>query len=154
MATIGLVAAILLAVVYWRFQATPAPKGQSVIASPSSPVAPEVAPAVAPPVAPQPPPEAKALPKETAKVVAPTPEPTIRHAIEDKLRGAGMLRGSNPDDSGVTIADVGADGRVRLVGVLKNRSAREAAADLVRAVAGVTAVDVSRVTVKEGWSSQ
>jgi hypothetical protein len=154
MATIGLVAAILLAVVYWRFQATPAPKGQSVIASPSSPVAPEVAPSVAPPVAPQPPPEAKAPAKGTAKVVAPTPEPTIRQTIEDKLRGAGMLRGSNPDDSGVTIADVGADGRVRLVGVLKNRSARQAAADLVRAVAGVTAVDVSRVTVKEGWSSQ
>ena len=147
MATIGLVAAILLAVVYWRFQATPAPKGQL-------PVAPEVAPSVAPPVAPQPPPEAKAPPKGTAKVVAPTPEPTIRQTIEDKLRGAGMLRGSNPDDSGVTIADVGADGRVRLVGVLKNRSARQAAADLVRAVAGVTAVDVSRVTVKEGWSSQ
>jgi osmotically-inducible protein OsmY len=111
-------------------------------------------PSVTPPVAPPPPPAAKAPREETAKVAAPAPEPTIRQSIEDKLRRAGMLRGSNPDDTGVTIADVGTDGSVRLVGVLKNGAARRAAADLVRAVAGVTSVDVRRVTVTTGWDSQ
>ena len=80
--------------------------------------------------------------------------PTIKESIEDTLRGAGLLRGPNPDDAGVAVADVGAGGRVRLVGVLKDRAARQAAVDLVRTVAGVKAVDVSRVTVKEGWVSQ
>jgi osmotically-inducible protein OsmY len=65
-----------------------------------------------------------------------------------------MLRGSTPDDSGVTIADVGTDGSVRLVGVLKDGAARQAAADLVRAVAGVTSVDVRRVTVTTGWDAK
>ena len=92
-------------------------------------------------------------PSAVAKAPPPGP-PTIRQSVEDKLRGAGMLRGPNSDDPGVAVAEVGADGRVRLVGVLKDRAARQAAADLVGTVAGVRAVDVSRVTVKEGWVSQ
>jgi predicted Ser/Thr protein kinase len=133
-----------------------APLGAQTAAAP--PPAPSVAsPAwrpVAPPVAPQPPPAAKAPRQEAAKIAAPTPEPAIRQSIEDKLRRAGMLRGSNPDDTGVTIADVGTDGSVRLVGVLKDAAARRTAADLVRAVAGVTSVDVRRVTVTTGWDTQ
>ena len=111
-------------------------------------------PVVAPPVAAPPQPETTVAREET-KVVAPTPEPpTMKQSIEDKLRDAGMLRGPGVDAAGVAVRDVGADGRVRLVGVLKDRAARQAAADLVRTVAGVKAVDVSRVTVKEGWETQ
>ena len=155
--------AILIVVVAWRLLAsapsqqpmvTASPPSQVAPVAPPSPVAPVAAPSAAPPVAPQPPPAAKAPREETAKVAAPTPEPTIRQSIEDTLRRAGMLRGSNPDDTGVTIAAVGTDGSVRLVGVLKDGAARRAAADLVRAVAGVTSVDVRRVTVTTGWDSQ
>jgi len=121
---------------------------------PAPSVASPVAPPATPPAAPQPPPAAKAPREEAAKVAAPAPEPTIRQSVEDKLRRAGMLRGSTPDDTGVTIADVGADGSVRLVGVLKDGPARRKAADLVRTVAGVTSVDVRRVTVTTGWDTQ
>jgi predicted Ser/Thr protein kinase len=130
------------------------PPAPSAAPPPAPSVAPPAARPVAPPVAPQPLPAAKAPRQEAAKIAAPTPEPAIRQSIEDKLRRAGMLRGSNPDDTGVTIADVGTDGSVRLVGVLKDAAARRTAADLVRAVAGVTSVDVRRVTVTTGWDTQ
>jgi serine/threonine-protein kinase len=119
----------------------------------STPAPPMASPAARPgalPSAPQTPPAAKAPRAEAAKVAA----PVIRQSVEDKLRRAGMLRGSSPDDTGVKIADVGTDGSVRLVGVLKDGAAKRAAADLVRAVAGVTSVDVRRVTVTTGWDSQ
>jgi predicted Ser/Thr protein kinase len=134
---VTLVAAAMVAgVVFWRWPAPTRPPDQPVAASPSQPPS---TPASAAPVEPPP---------------APAPPTAIRQSVEDRLRGAGMLRGSNADESGVAVSDVGADGRISLIGVLKNRRARQAAVDLVRAVAGVTAVDVSRVTVKEGWVSQ
>jgi predicted Ser/Thr protein kinase len=162
-AVAGVAAAMVAGVAYWRLQTPTRLPDQSVIASPSPPPAPPAsASPVAPPPAPAPEPQAVRRPRseatpareETVKTTAPTPPPAIRQSVEDTLRGAGMLRGQSPDDAGVAVADVGADGRVRLVGVLKDRAARQAAADLVRTVAGVTAVDVSRVTVKEGWVSQ
>jgi hypothetical protein len=83
------------------------------------------------------------------------PEPSvIRKSVEGKLQAAKLLRGPDSDEPGVTVDDVGADGNVRLVGVLRDAAARQAVADLVRAIAGVTAVDVRRVTVQKGWSSQ
>ncbi len=54
----------------------------------------------------------------------------------------------------MAVEDVGVDGNVKLVGVLRDAAARQAAADLVRTVAGVTAVDVRRVTVQKGWLTQ
>jgi osmotically-inducible protein OsmY len=54
----------------------------------------------------------------------------------------------------VAVEDVGVDGRVSLVGVLRDAAARQAAVDLIRTVPGVTAVDVRRVTVQKGWVSQ
>jgi osmotically-inducible protein OsmY len=54
----------------------------------------------------------------------------------------------------VAVEEVGADGSVRLVGVLQDAAARQTAADLVRTVPGVTAVDVRRVTVQKGWVTQ
>jgi serine/threonine-protein kinase len=103
-------------------------------------------------------PAGAAAPSGEASVAARTetkpPPPTVRRSVEDTLRSAGMLRGSRPDDTGVMIADVRADGRVTLVGVLKDGAAKRAAADLVRGVAGVTAVDVGRVTVTSGWETR
>ncbi len=83
------------------------------------------------------------------------PEPTrIRESVEQKLRGARLLRIPSSDEPGVAVEDVGVDGSVKLVGVLRDAAARQAAADLVRTVAGVTAVDVRRVTVQKGWVTQ
>ena len=83
------------------------------------------------------------------------PQPSrIRDSVEQKLRGAKLLRIPNSDEPGVVVEDVGVDGSVKLVGVLRDAAARQAAADLVRAVAGVTAVDVRRVTVQKGWVTQ
>ena len=173
MAMTGVVAAIVVAVVYWQLRPAAPRTDQSVAPVVASPVvvAPVAPPVVTPPLSETVPasamvPGGGTVPSGgtgpgsgtvaaggTGKAGAAEP-PTIKASIEDKLRGAGMLRGTNADDAGVTVADVGADGRVRLVGVLKDRAARQAAADLARTVTGVNAVDVSRVTVKEGWVSQ
>ena len=85
----------------------------------------------------------------------PLPEPLrIRESVEQKLRDAKLLRTPNSEDAGVSVEEVGVDGSVRLVGVLRDAAARQAAADLVRTIAGVTSVDVRRVTVQKGWVTQ
>jgi predicted Ser/Thr protein kinase len=95
-------------------------------------------------------------PRPPAQPSAPQqPGPSrIRESIEQKLRGAKLLRTANSDAPGVAVEEVGADGSVRLVGVLQDAAARQTAADLVRTVPGVTAVDVRRVTVQKGWVTQ
>ena len=103
-------------------------------------------PARRPPVRPQ--------PTVQPAPATPTPASSIRESVEQRLRGAKLLRTTNSDAPGVTVEDVAADGTVKLVGVLRDAAARQAAADLVRTVAGVTAVDVRRVTVQKGWVSQ
>ncbi len=106
-----------------------------------------------------PPPAGRTPPPKPRPAVQPapaTPPPpaSIRESVEQRLRSAKLLRTPNSDDPGVTVEDVAADGTVKLVGVLRDAAARQAAADLVRTVAGVTAVDVRRVTVQKGWLSQ
>jgi hypothetical protein len=140
---------ILVAVVVWRLQTSAPVKDQSVTVSKTEPTA-VVEPATSRPVA-------TAAPQSPAReepAKTPAPAASVKQSVEDKLRDAGLLRPPDSDGAGVVVEDVGADGKVRLVGVLKDRAARQAAAELVRSVAGVTAVDVGRVTVQTGWSSK
>ncbi|HEY3190341.1 MAG TPA: protein kinase [Solirubrobacteraceae bacterium] len=149
--------------------APPAPRQEPPTATADKPKTDEAAPQTVPPrrptaeksdrVATTPPPPARTPPVRPRPAVQPapgTPLPaaSIRASVEQRLRGAKLLRTPNSDDPGVAVEDVAADGTVKLVGVLRDAAARQAAADLVRTVAGVTAVDVRRVTVQKGWVSQ
>ncbi|TMB94803.1 MAG: BON domain-containing protein [Chloroflexi bacterium] len=76
---------------------------------------------------------------------------TIRSAVEKNLAAAGFLRRDDSDDVGVRVENVGADGVVKLSGVLRTKADREAAIRLAQSVPGVTAV-LPRVNLP--WNSQ
>jgi predicted Ser/Thr protein kinase len=132
---------------------TEKPRAEEAAPETPTPPARPTAPKLDRTVAKAPPPAAKPRPAVQPPPAPPAPA-GIRESVEQKLRGAKLLRTPNSDDPGVAVEDVGPDGSVKLVGVLRDAATRQAAADLVRTVAGVTAVDVRRVTVQKGWVTQ
>jgi eukaryotic-like serine/threonine-protein kinase len=115
-------------------------------ATPQPPPEPPIPPAPGPPVPPSPPNLLPPPPQPPRPPSPPTPSKplplAIRASVESRLRAAKLLR--DPPDStgpGVLVKAVESNGRVSLIGVLRDEAEKQKAVELARSVAGVTGVD-------------
>jgi tRNA A-37 threonylcarbamoyl transferase component Bud32 len=76
----------------------------------------------------------------------------IRAAIQDRLRGRGLLREGSGSPIGLTV-DVARDGTVTLTGILNTGEERDRAVALAQDVPGVVGVR-ARVNVRESWKDR
>src|SRR5262249_49626697 len=89
-------------------------------------------------------------PEQVASKNSGRESPSIQGAVEDKLRGMGLLQTSG-SDQGLTVA-VDAD-VVTLTGVLAEEKDRDAALEAARRIAGVRSVE-NRINVRGSWGAR
>jgi serine/threonine protein kinase len=154
-----LVVAIVVGSIWWI---TRPPLDKSALTQPAPTPAPRpeppIPPAPMPPVLPSPPnllPPTPQPPRPPSPPTPSKPQPSaIRASVENRLRAAKLLR--DPPDStgpGVLVKTVEPNGRVSLIGVLRDEAEKQKAMELARSVAGVAEVD-AEINLTPAWETK